>query len=99
MYENRDLLLTVQRQESFRQPSKLRGFSTVGLAKGERWTGRSTDKDGVQIAIVAEEEVEQKGARTRRPVKMPVAIPAETFMKGIADEKEFLALLAARGFT
>jgi hypothetical protein len=98
MFEHRDQLLMKQREKPFRQAFKLRGFSTVGLAKGERWTGRSTDKDGVQIAIVGEEAVEQK-TKTRRPVMLPVVIPADSFMKGIAEEKEFLAFLTARGFT
>lgn len=98
MFQTREQLARQQRDRSFRQPVKLRGFSTVGLTKGDRWTGRAADKDGVQIAIVGVESVEQESKR-RKPVVMNVAVPADLFVRGISDEKQFLALLEARSFT
>ena len=95
VFEIREGLIKRQADRSFRTPVKVRGFSTAGLAKGDRWTGKGTSP---QIAIVAMEVGEQK-SKFRKPSQLLVAIPAESFMKPITDEKEFLALLASRGFT
>lgn len=94
-YEVRDSLIKRQSDRSFRSPVKLRGFSTVGVAKGERWVAKPAQN---QIAIVGVEVGEVK-VKFRKTSEMLVAIPADSFMKPITDEKEFLALLAARGFT
>jgi hypothetical protein len=97
MFEARDSYAVKQRDRSFRNPLLLRGFSTVGLAKGDRWSGK--DKTAPQVAVVGVESIIPPSSRTRRPVQIGVAVPAELFVKGIADEKEFLALLESRGFT
>lgn len=94
-FEIRDGLIKRQSDRSFRTPVKLRGFSTVGVAKGERWVAKPAQS---QIAIVGVEVGEVK-VKFRKTSEVLVAIPAESFMKPITDEKEFLALLTARGFT
>ncbi len=94
-FEFRDEYLRKQSDRSFRVPIKLRGYSTLGLAKGDRWNG----KDGPpQIAIVGEEVGEAK-SKLRRPTSILLAVPADSFMRGIGDEKEFIAMLESRGFT
>ncbi len=95
MFEYRDDALRLQSSRDFRSPIKLRGYSTAGLSKGERWTG----KDGPLSIAIAGFEEGQSRSKTRKAPDVLVAIPAGSFARGISDEKEFLALLAARGHT
>ncbi len=92
-----------QRDRAWRRPVKLLGFSTLGLQKDQRWTGkanpRPTDKPGVKIAIVDEEKPEKSSSSRRRREGMLVAVPLDLFKRGITDEKQFIELLKAKGFT
>jgi len=99
MFEPREEILEKQRDRSFRRSMLLRGFSTVGLAKGERWSGKATDKSGPQIAFVGEQDVMPPTGKSKKPVTLTLAVPAELFARPIAEEKEFVALLTAREFT
>lgn len=94
-FEYRDEHLKKQSDRSFRTPIKLRGYSTQGLTKGDRWNGKEGPP---QIAIVGEEVGETK-SKFRKPTSILLAVPADSFMRGISDEKEFTAMLESRGFT
>lgn len=104
-FEFRDAAYKSQRDRAWRRPIKLLGFSTIGLQKDQRWIGktnpRPTDKPGVEIAIVDEEEPESKSSRpsSRKRDGMLVAVPLDLFKRGITDEKQFLELLKSKGFT
>jgi len=95
-FEFRDQILKQQSDRSFRTPIKLVGYSTVGLTKGDRWTG---GKEGSpQLAIVGE-QLTESSSKFRKPTSLLLAVPADMFMRGLSDETEFLALLKARSFT
>lgn len=96
MYEARDALGKKQREREYRGPIKLKGFSTVGLAKGDRWRGK--EGKGIFLAIVGQDMVKTSRFSSREEAVFR-AVPADLFNRGLSDEKEFLAYLESRKFT
>ena len=96
MYEAREALGKKQREREYRGPFKVKGFSTIGLAKGDRWQGK--EGKGIDFAIVGE-AMHKTSKFSRREEAIPLLIPADAFKRNLADEKEFLAYLESRKFT
>lgn len=96
VFESRDAAADRQRGKDFRTPLLVKGLSTAGLAKGDRWQGPA-DK-GIELAIVSQTQVPSRPGSSRT-VAAPVAVPVSLFARGLTEESEFLAYLKSRGQT
>jgi hypothetical protein len=93
MYAHRNALAERQKQKAHRSVVlRLEGFSTDGLARGERWAG--PDGEGLQVVIVKPEAYGDE----RRPKQRLVAVSLREVRWGL-DEREFVRLLAGRGLS
>jgi hypothetical protein len=93
-YEYREQLEDRQGDRDFRVPLKLIGFSTAGVAKGDRWQGIK-DK-GFNVAVVS--SVSIGSSRSSRRKQVLVGIPLIKFATPLTTETSFLAYLKDRGF-
>lgn len=95
VYEHREQLMEKQRDRQFRQPVKLIGFSTVGLAKGDRWRGPRGD--GIDLAVAGSYVPESRRNNTRNR-EVLFAVPVSRFALGLEDEAQFIAYLKSHGY-
>ena len=93
-YEYREQLEDRQGDRDFRVPLKLIGFSTAGVAKGDRWLGVK-DK-GFDVAIVTSVVISSR--RSSRSKPLLVGIPLIKFNTPLSSETSFLSYLKDRGF-
>ncbi len=90
-YARRMDLIDRQKHRAFSQAElRLVGFSTRGLAEGQRWTGPRDE--GLRILVV---KAEYDGSE-RRPRKRLVAAAVDQIRWGLS-ETDFITLLEARG--
>lgn len=103
-YAERTKLADRQKENAFRSPILLTGYSTENLTEKSRWLGPNagSGKIGMQLAVVrAVTEVKSPGSN--KAYKVPLrkfyeAVPAEKLKEGITKE-QFEELLAQRGLT